>query len=163
MKNRDLIQKKLLSKEEAIIQVKKWQKEGHSIVFSNGCFDIIHPGHSDYLTRAADIGGKLVLGLNSDASVTRLKGSNRPVIKENDRARLLASFQFIDAVVLFDEDTPAELINAIIPDVLVKGKDYEIKDIVGADTVLKNGGRVETIELTEGFSTTELIRKIKAL
>ena len=163
MSKREKILQKLLTKEEAVARVQEWQAEGKFVVFSNGCFDIIHPGHSDYLAKAADLADKMILGLNSDDSVRRLKGENRPVIAENDRARLLASFEFVDAVVLFDEDTPAELIDALIPDVLVKGKDYEIKDIVGADTVLKNGGRVETIELTNGFSTTELIRKIKAM
>jgi rfaE bifunctional protein nucleotidyltransferase chain/domain len=163
MNHPKLIQQKILSKSDAVSLVKLWQSEGHVVVFSNGCFDIIHPGHSDYLSRAAALGDKLVLGLNSDDSVRRLKGENRPVIPQEDRARLLASFQFVDMVVIFDEDTPAKLIDSIVPDVLVKGKDYEIKDIVGANTVLKNGGRVETIELTYGFSTTELIRKIKGL
>lgn len=163
MNHPKLIQQKILSKSDAVSLVKQWQSEGHVVVFSNGCFDIIHPGHSDYLSRAAALGDKLVLGLNSDESVRRLKGENRPVIPQEDRARLLASFQFVDMVVIFDEDTPAKLIDSIIPDVLVKGKDYEIKDIVGANTVLQNGGRVETIELTHGFSTTELIRKIKGL
>lgn len=163
MKKAQIIKKKILSIEQAVEKVKKWKEEGKSIVFTNGCFDIIHPGHIDYLLEASDLGDKLVLGLNTDASVRRIKGNSRPIIGENDRARLLASFDFIDIIVLFDEDTPAELINALVPDVLVKGKDYEIKDIIGADTVLKNGGRVETIELTEGFSTSELIRKIKAI
>ncbi len=163
MTKQEKILQKLLSKEEAVAKVQSWQNNGNTVVFSNGCFDIIHPGHSDYLAKAADFGDKLVLGLNTDDSVRRLKGSTRPVIKENDRARLLASFEFVDAVVLFDEDTPEKLIDSLLPDVLVKGKDYEIKEIVGADIVLKNGGRVETIELTDGFSTTELIKNIKLL
>ncbi|MBN2728260.1 MAG: D-glycero-beta-D-manno-heptose 1-phosphate adenylyltransferase [Bacteroidales bacterium] len=163
MNHPKLIQQKILSKLDAVSLVKLWQSEGQVVVFSNGCFDIIHPGHSDYLSRAAALGNKLVLGLNSDDSVRRLKGENRPIIPQEDRARLLASFQFVDIVVIFDEDTPAKLIDSIVPDVLVKGKDYEIEDIVGASTVLQNGGRVETIELTHGFSTTELIRKIKGL
>ncbi len=163
MTNREKIYQKILSKEDARKRIRNWQADGLQVVFSNGCFDIIHPGHSDYLSKAADLGDKLVIGLNTDRSVSRLKGSTRPVISEKDRARLLASFQFIDAVVFFDEDTPKNLIDTLVPDVLVKGKDYQIEDIVGADTVLKNGGRVETIELTAGFSTSELIRKIKGL
>ncbi|PLW92883.1 MAG: D-glycero-beta-D-manno-heptose 1-phosphate adenylyltransferase [Marinilabiliales bacterium] len=163
MKKSQIIKKKIMSTDQAVEKVKKWKDEGKSVVFTNGCFDIIHPGHSDYLSKASDLGDKLVLGLNTDSSVSRLKGTSRPVIGENDRARLLASFEFVDAIVFFDEDTPANLIDAIIPDVLVKGKDYEVKDIVGADTVLKHGGRVETIELTDGFSTSDLIRKIKAM
>ncbi len=152
-----------MSTDQAVEKVKKWKDEGKSVVFTNGCFDIIHPGHSDYLSKASDLGDKLVLGLNTDSSVSRLKGTSRPVIGENDRARLLASFEFVDAIVFFDEDTPANLIDAIIPDVLVKGKDYEVKDIVGADTVLKHGGRVETIFLTDACTTSVLIRKIKSM
>jgi len=160
---RQLISNKILSREQLLERVKTWKSEGLSIVFSNGCFDIIHPGHAQYLASAAALGDKLVLGVNTDISVSRLKGYARPVIPEKDRCQLLASFQFIDAVCLFDEDTPLELINTVIPDILVKGKDYSIDQIVGADIVLQNGGKVETIELVEGFSTTSLINKIKKL
>jgi len=152
-----------MSREQLIQRVNTWRTERQTIVFSNGCFDIIHPGHAQYLAAAAALGSRLVIGVNTDDSVKRLKGAARPVISENERCLLLASFQFVDAVCLFDEDTPLELIEAIIPDVLVKGKDYTIDQIVGADVVLQHGGKVETIELVEGFSTSSLIEKIKRI
>jgi len=163
MDHRQQILNKIVSREQLIQRVNTWRNERQTIVFSNGCFDIIHPGHARYLAAAAAFGSRLVLGVNTDQSVQRLKGLQRPVISENDRCQLLASFQFIDAVCLFDEDTPLELIKSIVPDVLVKGKDYTADQIVGADVVLQNGGKVETIELVEGYSTSSLIQKIKTL
>ncbi|HPS85017.1 MAG TPA: D-glycero-beta-D-manno-heptose 1-phosphate adenylyltransferase [Bacteroidales bacterium] len=160
---RKLISEKIISREQLIQRVNTWRTERQTIVFSNGCFDIIHPGHAQYLAAAAALGSRLVIGVNTDDSVKRLKGASRPVISENERCLLLASFQFVDAVCLFDEDTPLELIKSIIPDVLVKGKDYSIDQIVGADVVLQHGGKVETIELIEGFSTSSLIEKIKRI
>lgn len=160
---RKLISEKIISREQLIQRVNTWRTERQTIVFSNGCFDIIHPGHAQYLAAAAALGSRLVIGVNTDDSVKRLKGASRPVISENERCLLLASFQFVDAVCLFDEDTPLELIKSIIPDVLVKGKDYAIDQIVGADVVLQHGGKVETIELVEGFSTSSLIEKIKKI
>ncbi len=160
---RKLISEKIISREQLIQRVNTWRTERQTIVFSNGCFDIIHPGHAQYLAAAAALGSRLVIGVNTDDSVKRLKGASRPVISENERCLLLASFQFVDAVCLFDEDTPLELIKSIIPDVLVKGKDYTIDQIVGADVVLQHGGKVETIELVEGFSTSSLIEKIKRI
>ena len=160
---RKLISEKIMSREQLIQRVNTWRTERQTIVFSNGCFDIIHPGHAQYLAAAAALGSRLVIGVNTDDSVKRLKGAARPVISENERCLLLASFQFVDAVCLFDEDTPLELIKSIIPDVLVKGKDYTIDQIVGADVVLQHGGKVETIELVEGFSTSSLIEKIKRI
>ena len=160
---RKLISEKIISREQLIQRVNTWRTERQTIVFSNGCFDIIHPGHAQYLAAAAALGSRLVIGVNTDDSVKRLKGAARPVISENERCLLLASFQFVDAVCLFDEDTPLELIKSIIPDVLVKGKDYTIDQIVGADFVLQHGGKVETIELVEGFSTSSLIEKIKRI
>ena len=160
---RKLISEKIISREQLIQRVNTWRTERQTIVFSNGCFDIIHPGHAQYLAAAAALGSRLVIGVNTDDSVKRLKGAARPVISENERCLLLASFQFVDAVCLFDEDTPLELIKSIIPDVLVKGKDYTIDQIVGADVVLQHGGKVETIELVEGFSTSSLIEKIKRI
>lgn len=127
------------------------------VVFTNGCFDILHRGHIEYLSKAADMGDVLVVGLNTDASVRRLKGEGRPVNNEESRALVLASLSFVDAVVLFDEDTPYELIKAIHPDVLVKGADYKVEDIVGYDIVTSYGGIVETVPLVEGCSTTKLI------
>lgn len=147
---------------EALEGIGAWQTAGEQIVFTNGVFDIVHLGHIDYLEKARAKGDRLVLGLNTDASVRRLgKGSNRPVVAEAARARMVAAFQFVDAVILFDEDTPESLIEAIKPDILVKGEDYTVQSIVGADFVLNRGGRVETIPLVKGYSTTALIQKIK--
>lgn len=141
-------------------QIKEWQAAGDKIVFTNGCFDLVHRGHVEYLSKAADLGNKLVLGLNTDASVARLKGATRPLVDENSRAILLAALQFIDLIVFFDEDTPYELISQLQPDILVKGSDYNAKDIVGYDVVVGRGGSVETIDFVDGFSTTNLIKKI---
>lgn len=127
------------------------------VVFTNGCFDILHRGHVEYLSKAADKGDVLVVGLNTDASVKRLKGEGRPVNNEEARAMVLASLSFVDAVVLFDEDTPYELIKAVRPDVLVKGADYKKEEIVGYDIVTSYGGTVETIPLVEGYSSTKII------
>jgi len=147
---------------EALECIGDWQAAGEQIVFTNGVFDIVHLGHIDYLEKAREKGDRLVLGLNTDASVRRLgKGSNRPVVAEAARARMVAAFQFVDAVILFDEDTPEALIEAVKPDILVKGDDYSVQTIVGADFVLSRGGRVETIPLVKGYSTTALIQKIK--
>lgn len=137
--------------------------QGKKIVFTNGCFDLVHLGHLDYLEKARGKGDVLVIGLNSDQSIRRLKGASRPVMDENSRARLLAALEFVDYVVLFDEDTPQELIRDILPDVLVKGDDYQVSNIVGADIVMSNGGKVETVELVKGYSSTAIIEKIKNL
>jgi D-glycero-beta-D-manno-heptose 1-phosphate adenylyltransferase len=144
-------------------QVENWQSEGNKIVFTNGCFDIVHLGHIDYLEKARNLGNKLVLGLNTDASVKRLKGDTRPVVNEYARSRMMAAFEFVDAVVLFDEPTPKELIEAVKPDILVKGDDYTVETIVGADFVIAMGGVVKTISLVKGYSTTSLIEKIKQI
>lgn len=152
---------KIVPLNSAIKTINELQKAGKQVVFSNGCFDILHAGHVDYLEKSRDKGDFLIIGLNTDDSVKRLKGSNRPINDENSRARVLAALGFVDLVVLFNEDTPFELIKSLKPKVLVKGKDYEISNIVGADIVLENGGKVETIELTEGLSTTSVIDKIK--
>ncbi len=155
------IQNKIKSRSEAKQVVAEWAEQGEKIAFTNGCFDIVHRGHVDYLSRAKDLGTKLVLGLNTDASVQRLKGPDRPVVDEYSRAILLAALQFIDLVVLFDEDTPYELIKDLQPDILVKGSDYKAEDIVGYDVVTAKGGKVETIDFVEGFSTTSIVEKIK--
>jgi rfaE bifunctional protein nucleotidyltransferase chain/domain len=141
--------------------LKEWKQAGNKVVFTNGCFDLVHRGHIDSLAKAAEFGDRLIIGLNSDVSVKLLKGENRPLIDQQSRAVLLASLLMVDAVILFDEETPYELIKDIIPDVLVKGNEYQIEEIAGFDIVLASGGKVERIELTEGLSTTELIRKIK--
>lgn len=151
---------KILSTDQTSELIKTWKGEGESIIFTNGCFDILHLGHVDYLQKAKNIGGKLIIGVNSDDSVRRIKGTSRPIVDENSRMRILASLQFVDCVTLFDQDTPLELISILLPDILVKGNDYSIDNIVGADIVMKNGGRVDTISLVEGQSTSGIIDKI---
>jgi rfaE bifunctional protein nucleotidyltransferase chain/domain len=155
------VKSKIMRKEEVSGLMDVWKYMGLKIVFTNGCFDIIHLGHIDYLARAASLGGKLIIGLNTDASVSRLKGTNRPIQDEQSRALILASLQFVDAVILFDEETPQELISFLIPNILVKGSDYRIDQIVGADVVLNNGGKVETMDFVPGYSTSNIIEKIK--
>ncbi len=141
----------------------EWKENKEIVVFTNGCFDIIHHGHVDSLQKCAKLGTKLIVGLNSDESVKILKGEGRPVIDEMGRAQILAAFESVDAVIIFSEETPAEIIAKIIPQVLVKGKQYEIHEIAGHDTVLENGGKVETLELVQGISTSDIIQKIKNL
>ncbi|WP_081681259.1 D-glycero-beta-D-manno-heptose 1-phosphate adenylyltransferase [Flectobacillus major] len=158
-----MTESKIFTLPQAVEQVEQWQALGQKIVFTNGCFDIVHLGHIDYLEKAQQLGQKLVLGLNTDASVNRLKGPTRPVVNEYARARMMAAFAFIDAVILFDEPTPLQLIEQIKPDILVKGDDYSIETIVGSDFVLSRGGVVKTIPLVQGYSTTALIQKIKQL
>jgi rfaE bifunctional protein nucleotidyltransferase chain/domain len=130
------------------------------VVFTNGCFDILHLGHIEYLAKAAMLGNILVIGINSDSSVQKIKGKSRPINDERSRSMVLASLEFVTNVVLFDEETPYELIKTIQPDILVKGKDYTVEQIVGHDIVLAKGGKVETIELTPGYSTTAIEQKI---
>ena len=142
-------------------RVSQWQNEGKKVVFTNGVFDLLHIGHITYLSKAAELGDKLVIGLNSDSSVKRIKGDDRPVNDQNSRAALLAALFFVDAVVVFEEDTPHNLITTLLPDILVKGADYEIENIVGAKEVLANGGEVKTITFVEGYSSTSIIQKIR--
>lgn len=157
----DQLKNKIVSLEDALRIINGQKLKGRKVVFTNGCFDILHPGHVDYLTQARDLGGFLVLGLNTDDSVKRLnKAPNRPLNNEKARAHVLAGLACIDLIVLFNEDTPLELITFLKPDVLVKGNDYKPEDVVGGDVVVKNGGKVLTIPLLEGFSTTKLIEKI---
>ena len=137
-----------------------WKASGNKIVFTNGCFDILHYGHVSYLSAAKDLGNKLIIGLNSDASVRRLKGETRPINGQHQRAVLLAALQFVDAVVVFDEDTPEKLIKTVEPDFLVKGSDYTVENIVGANFVMSYGGKVITIPLVENFSSSSIIKKI---
>lgn len=158
-----LTSNKILSFSEALKKINHWKSKGEKTVFSNGCFDILHAGHVDYLEKARKKGDHLIVGLNTDESVSRIKGNDRPIVDEISRSRILAALQFVDIVVLFNEDTPLALIELLNPDILVKGKDYDISNIVGADYVLHHGGKVETIELTQGLSTTNVINKIKNL
>lgn len=151
---------KLLSRGEAHEKVQAWQALGQKVVFSNGCFDILHAGHVDYLRAARQLGDVLIIGLNSDASVRRLKGERRPVCPEKDRAAVISALEMVDAVTLFDEDTPEELIGNLLPDILVKGSDWAVDQIAGAEAVLQNGGEVLTLPLLEGRSTSGIIEKI---
>lgn len=149
-----------------IIRPSQWEtirtrEHYQKVVFTNGCFDLLHRGHITYLAQARDLGDCLVVGLNTDASVKRLKGDSRPINRENDRALLLAALTSVNYVVLFDEDTPLQLIRQISPDVLVKGGDYAIKDIVGASIVIEKGGSVQTLPFVNGYSSTNLIHQIK--
>ncbi len=152
---------KVVSQQELKKRIQSWQSNGQKVVFSNGCFDILHLGHIDYLEKARAFGDKLVIGLNSDDSVRVLKGTNRPVNLQEARARMLAALSFVDGVTVFEEETPQELIDYLLPDVLVKGSDYKVENIVGAKSVIANGGSVETIDLVNGYSTTNIIEKIK--
>jgi rfaE bifunctional protein nucleotidyltransferase chain/domain len=142
-------------------RVETWKKEGKKVVFTNGVFDLVHIGHITYLSKAAELGDKLIIGLNADSSVKRIKGDSRPINAQDSRAALLASFFFVDSVVVFEEDTPLNLISTLLPDVLIKGADYTIDNIVGAKEVLANGGEVKTITFVEGYSSTSIIQKIR--
>jgi D-beta-D-heptose 7-phosphate kinase/D-beta-D-heptose 1-phosphate adenosyltransferase len=153
-------QTKIFSQETAQVQVEAWKANGDRIVFTNGCFDLLHPGHIHLLNKAKDFGKRLVVGLNSDASVKRLKGPARPILNEQDRACILGSLDCVDMVVLFEEDTPLDLIAALKPDVLVKGADYRLEQVVGRDIVESCGGEVRLIEVLTGYSTTGISRKI---
>lgn len=161
MSNLNLIENKILTAEKLAPLLNIWRFQDKKIVFTNGCFDLLHLGHIDYLSRAADLGNKLVIGLNSDRSASELKGPKRPITDQRSRASILASLFFVNAVVLFDEPTPYELISFIKPDILVKGADYSIDKIVGADIVLKNKGEVKTLNYIDGYSTTAIEKKIR--
>jgi rfaE bifunctional protein nucleotidyltransferase chain/domain len=156
----ELIQNKIYQLSELKLIVNQWKMLSKKVVFTNGCFDIIHRGHNTYLLEAAAFGNKLIVAVNSDESVRKLKGNNRPIVDEYSRAFNLACHTYIDAVILFDEDTPLNLINEFQPDVLIKGGDYTIETIVGAQEVLNYGGQVEIIPFLEGYSTTNIIDKI---
>ncbi|HUX79765.1 MAG TPA: D-glycero-beta-D-manno-heptose-7-phosphate kinase [Alphaproteobacteria bacterium] len=153
-------EKKIVSRETAVDQIQKWKRHGNRIVFTNGCFDLLHPGHIFLLNEAKKAGDRLIVGLNTDSSIQRLKGLNRPIQKEADRAFVLSSLQCIDLVILFGEDTPLELIHALKPDVLVKGSDYTIDQVVGAPFVQSYGGRVHLVDLIEAQSTTRMVSKM---
>ena len=141
--------------------IKKIKSQNLNIVFTNGCFDILHVGHTRYLNRAKELGDFLVVGLNSDSSVKENKGSDRPINKFNDRAKILSSLKAVDLVIKFEEKTPLKLIRDIMPDILVKGGDYKIEDIVGSDEVIKQGGKVIPLGFCEGYSSSKYIKRIK--
>jgi rfaE bifunctional protein nucleotidyltransferase chain/domain len=134
--------------------------DNKKVVFTNGCFDIIHAGHIDYLNKAKALGDVLIIGLNTDDSVKRIKGDKRPIINEDERAEIISNLKPVDYVVFFDEDTPAKLINELVPDILIKGADWKIDEIVGGETVLANGGEVKTIKFTNDQSTSKIIELI---
>ncbi len=166
----DFLRSRIVTLEEAQRKIGIWRMKEETIVFTNGCFDILHKGHVTYLAKAADLGNRLVVGINSDASVRNLgKGEERPINPENARQTLLASLTFVDLVILFEGDTPEVLIQALVPDILVKGADYDPSErdknakkyIVGSDIVRAHGGQVAVIDLEEGFSTTGIIKKLK--
>lgn len=162
MTHLEIITNKIVSLEQLNKLVLAWRLKSDTIVFTNGCFDILHLGHIDYLLKARDLGKRLIVGVNTDNSVKRLgKGESRPINDEKSRSMIIASLQFVDAVILFDEDTPYQLIKAIEPDVLVKGADYTIDKVVGADIVMARGGNVVLIEYLEGYSTTNIEKKIR--
>lgn len=151
---------KLIDFDEIKRKVAQWKLKNNKIVFTNGCFDILHIGHIHTLSEAKNLGDKLIVGLNSDASVKRLKGETRPINTEMNRAILLSALQVVDAIVIFEEDTPLHLIQLITPNYLVKGGDWQVDQIVGGDFVVQNGGTVESIPFVEGYSTTETLKKI---
>ena len=157
----NVIQSKIIDISNIESHLTYWNLKNQKIVFTNGCFDILHRGHIEYLAQAANHGDVLVIGLNTDNSVKRIKGDSRPVQDQLARAMVLASLQFVSAVIMFDEDTPYELIKRVQPDILIKGSDYKIEDIVGYDIVTSKGGGVVTIDFVEGYSTTSIIEKLK--
>lgn len=151
---------KVFTRETALIQADAWRAKKEKIVFTNGCFDLLHPGHIHLLNKAKDLGRRLVVGLNADVSVTRLKGPTRPILNEQDRASILGSLNCVDMVVLFEEDTPENLIAMLRPDILVKGADYKVNQVVGREIVESYGGRVQLVEVLEGYSTTNIAKKV---
>ncbi len=152
---------KLYTKESISPVITDWKTNNQKIVFTNGCFDILHRGHVEYLAKAKDLGTKLIIGLNTDDSVKRLgKSPDRPINNEETRAIVLSALECVDAIILFNEDTPLQLIKFILPNVLVKGSDYQIENIVGYNEVIENGGEVKTIDFVQGFSTTSILKKL---
>lgn len=161
METLELIRSKIFDPEKLKRQLSVWRFKSKKIVFTNGCFDILHLGHIDYLCKAADEGDILIIGVNTDNSTSKLKGHHRPINNEEQRKMILASLHFVNAVILFDEETPYELIKLIQPDVLVKGADYKPEAIVGHDIVTAKGGQVKTIEFLPGYSTSLIEEKIR--
>lgn len=156
-----MFQNKICKTREELAQlVAQWQENGEEVVFTNGCFDILHPGHVTYLEQAKALGNRLIIGVNTDASVSKLKGEHRPIQSEQARCMVLAALESVDALVLFNEDTPKDLIETVKPNILVKGGDYTIETIVGGDFVMKNGGEVKVIPFLEGYSTTAIEERI---
>ncbi len=157
----DRVKNKIFNKNNLLKKLEIWRGSNKKIVFTNGCFDLIHLGHIEVLARSADLGDILIIGVNTDSSIKELKGNNRPIIEENSRAQQLASLEFVDAVILFNEQTPLELIKIIKPNVITKGGDYNSEQVVGNEITVKNEGEVIIIPLTQGYSTTSILDKIK--
>ena len=155
------INSKIYTLDDMKTQVEKWRSNEKEIVFTNGCFDILHRGHIEVLAKTANLGNRLIIGLNSDSSVKKLKGKNRPINDEDSRCLLLAALTFVDAVILFSEETPYHLISEIKPDILAKGGDYKIQEIVGHDVVQQNGGKVILVPFVDGYSSSNIIDKFK--
>jgi rfaE bifunctional protein nucleotidyltransferase chain/domain len=155
------IRQKRCSREQIKQLAAGWKAAGERIVFTNGCFDILHPGHIDYLSKAAGLGSKLIIGLNSDASVTALKGPNRPLQDEKARALVLGALSIVDAICIFEEETPYKLISEILPHILVKGSDYNPAQVVGSDIVISHGGSLVLLPYLKGYSTTGIEQKIR--
>ena len=155
------INNKIFLEKDLKIKLDSWRQKGEKIVFTNGCFDLIHLGHIEVLARSADLGDRLIIGVNTDKSIKNIKGQNRPIIKEDSRVKQLAALEFVDAVILFNESTPNKIINHIKPDIITKGGDYKAEEVIGYKTVIENNGRVVIIPLTQGFSTTSILNKIK--
>ena len=160
-KSLEILNSKILDKERLLVKLTDWKEENKKIVFTNGCFDLIHLGHIEVIARSADLGDILIIGVNTDNSIKRLKGPNRPIVEEISRAKQLAALEFVDAVVFFDEDTPIDLIKVINPNVITKGGDYNTDQVIGNDIVTQNDGEVVIIPLTQGYSTTSILEKIK--
>ncbi|HEY0262225.1 MAG TPA: D-glycero-beta-D-manno-heptose 1-phosphate adenylyltransferase [Chitinophagales bacterium] len=152
---------KIVNLETLLSRIEHWRKVGEKVVFTNGCFDILHVGHISIFNHCASFGDRVIVGVNSDNSVKKLKGETRPINNENDRALVLASLQNVDAVIVFEEETPLNLITQILPDILVKGGDYKLHEIVGTKEVIANGGNVEIVPLVAGKSTTAISEKLK--
>lgn len=160
-KSLEILNSKILDKKRLLVKLTDWKEEDKKIVFTNGCFDLIHLGHIEVIARSADLGDILIIGVNTDNSIKRLKGKNRPIVEEISRAKQLAALEFVDAVVLFDQDTPIDLIKMINPNIITKGGDYNTDQVIGNDVVTQNDGKVVIIPLTQGYSTTSILEKIK--
>tara|TARA_B100000902_G_C26861694_1_gene693354 strand:- start:160 stop:654 length:495 start_codon:yes stop_codon:yes gene_type:complete len=155
------INDKIFGLEFLMKNIDQWRNENKKIVFTNGCFDLIHLGHIELLASSSDLGDVLIIGVNTDSSIQKLKGENRPIIEEDSRVKQLAALEFVDAVILFNESTPQKLIEKIKPDVITKGGDYKAENVVGNEVVTQKNGQVVIIPLTQGYSTTSLLKKIK--
>ncbi|MDP3928771.1 MAG: D-glycero-beta-D-manno-heptose 1-phosphate adenylyltransferase [Bacteroidota bacterium] len=163
MSKHSLVRTKIFENTQSLqAQLELWRQNQKKIVFTNGCFDILHRGHVDYLAKAADLGDVLIIGVNTDQSVSTIKGAHRPIQDQESRMQILASLAFVDAVILFGEATPYELIKLVQPDVLVKGSDYQAQNIVGYDIVSAKGGEIKTLDFIPGYSTSAIEAKIKA-